>query len=380
MLNKSVNVLYDRILLWLILGLIFTGIVMVASTSMLVGSRLLGDPFYFVKRNMLYVGLSFLISLFLLRTPVFRWHRYSLILLLVSFVLLIVVLLFGNTVHGSSRWLSFGWLSIQPAELSKLSLFCYLSSYFSYKFKNGCFDFYVFCKPILIMLSICLLVLVQPDFGSAVVIFATTLGILFIASIRLRKFFLFVFVSVFIVVGLILIEPYRIERIFSFWNPWQDPFGSGYQLTQSLMAFGRGKLWGRGLGNSIQKMEYLPEAHTDFIFAIIAEEFGYCGAFLVLLMIFSVVFRALAISRHAFRLNMFFSGFLSCAIGIWFSFQTIVNVGVTVGLLPTKGLTFPFISYGGSSFMVLFCAVILLLRIDFELRISELQAFAKGLV
>ena len=180
------------------------------------------------------------------------------------------------------------------------------------------------------------------------------------------------------VVLLILAEPYRIRRVTSFWNPWEDPFGSGYQLTQSLMAFGRGELWGQGLGNSVQKLEYLPEAHTDFIFSIIAEELGYIGVVLALLMVFFVAFRAMSIGRKALEIDHRFSGFLACSIGIWFSFQALVNVGAAAGMLPTKGLTLPLISYGGSSLLIMSTAIMMLLRIDYETRLEKAQAFTRG--
>ncbi|AKC60316.1 cell division protein FtsW [Blochmannia endosymbiont of Camponotus (Colobopsis) obliquus] len=372
MLQQPTIILYDRVILWLTIGLISIGLVMVASTSMLIGSRLFGDSFYFVKRNILYIGFSFVISLFILKIPISVWYRYNFILLIVSFFMLLLVLLVGHSVNGSLRWLSFGSLCIQPAELAKLSLFCYLSSYLARKIDGNFYQSWIFYKPIVIMLIMFFLVLLQPDLGTATIMFVTTLSVLFIAGIALKYFFLFFFITILIIISLIIIEPYRIQRILAFWNPWSDPFGSGYQLTQSLIAFGRGELWGQGLGNSIQKMEYLPEVHTDFIFAILGEELGYCGVFLILLMIFAIIFRALSISNQAFRIGRYFSGFLSCSIGVWLNIQTVINIGVTIGILPTKGLTLPFISYGGSSFIVMFIVIMLLLRIDFELRISRI--------
>ena len=207
-----------------------------------------------------------------------------------------------------------------------------------------------FLKPMGVILVLAVLLLAQPDLGTVVVLFVTTLAMLFLAGAKLWQFIAIIGMGISAVVLLILAEPYRIRRVTAFWNPWEDPFGSGYQLTQSLMAFGRGELWGQGLGNSVQKLEYLPEAHTDFIFAIIGEELGYVGVVLALLMVFFVAFRAMSIGRKALEIDHRFSGFLACSIGIWFSFQALVNVGAAAGMLPTKGLTLPLISYGGSSY------------------------------
>ncbi|MGL4859023.1 MAG: FtsW/RodA/SpoVE family cell cycle protein, partial [Enterobacteriaceae bacterium] len=203
-------------------------------------------------------------------------------------------------------------------------------------------------------------------------------GVLFLAGAKLWQFIAIIGSGIFAVILLIIAEPYRMKRVTSFMRPWDDPFGSGYQLIQSLMAYGRGELWGQGLGNSVQKLEYLPEAHTDFIFAILGEELGFVGVVLVLLMIFGVSFRAMAIGRHALQAEQRFSGFLACSIGIWFSFQVLINVGAAAGMLPTKGLTLPFISYGGSSMLVMSTAVVLLLRIDYETRLAQAQAHVRG--
>ncbi|MCV9878412.1 cell division protein FtsW [Brenneria izbisi] len=371
-------VLYDRTLVWLTFGLAVTGFVMVTSASMPVGQRLASDPFLFAKRDALYLGLAFALALVTLRVPMEIWQRYSPVLLLASMVMLLVVLVVGSSVNGASRWISLGPLRIQPAELSKLSLFCYLSSYMVRKVEEVRNNFWGFCKPMGVMVVLAVLLLAQPDLGTVVVLFITTLAMLFLAGAKLWQFLAIIGCGMFAVGLLIVAEPYRMRRVTSFWNPWEDPFGSGYQLTQSLMAFGRGELWGQGLGNSVQKLEYLPEAHTDFIFSILGEELGYIGVVLALLMIFFVAFRAMSIGRRALEINQRFSGFLACAIGIWFSFQTLVNVGAASGMLPTKGLTLPLISYGGSSLLIMSTAIVLLLRIDFETRLTKAQAFTRS--
>lgn len=376
--NDAVNmVLYDRTLLWLTFGLAIIGFVMVTSASMPIGQRLADDPFLFAKRDALYLGLAFGLSLVTLRVPMEIWQRYSNVMLLMSIVMLLIVLVVGSSVNGASRWIALGPLRIQPAELSKLSLFCYLASYLVRKVEEVRSNFWGFCKPMGVMVVLAVLLLAQPDLGTVVVLFITTLAMLFLAGAKMWQFLAIIGSGVFAVVLLIIAEPYRMRRVTSFWNPWADPFGSGYQLTQSLMAFGRGEFWGQGFGNSVQKLEYLPEAHTDFIFSILGEELGYIGVVLALLMVFFVAFRAMSIGRRALEIDQRFSGFLACAIGVWFSFQALVNVGAAAGMLPTKGLTLPLISYGGSSLLIMSTAIVLLLRIDYETRLTKAQAFVK---
>jgi len=370
-------ILYDRTLVWLSFGLATIGLVMVTSASMPIGQRIANDPFIFAKRDAFYLILAFAMSLITLQIPLLIWQRYSNTILLITIMLLVMVLFVGNSINGASRWITIGPLCIQPAELSKLALFCYLCGYLVRKAPEVRSNFWGFCKPMGMMVALAVLLLAQPDLGTMVVLFVTTLAILFLAGAKLWQFLVIIGCGVFTVVLLITTEPYRISRVASFWDPWSDPFGSGYQLTQSLMAFGRGELLGQGLGNSVQKMAYLPEAHTDFIFSILAEELGYSGVALTLLMLFFIAFRAMSIGHRALKINQRFSGFLACSIGIWFSSQTLINVGAATGMLPTKGLTLPLISYGGSSLLIMSTAIALLLRIDFETRLANAQAFVR---
>ncbi|WP_420909330.1 cell division protein FtsW [Edwardsiella ictaluri] len=371
-------ILYDRTLLWLTFGLAAMGFIMVTSASMPIGQRLADDPFLFAKRDALYLALAFGLAMVTLRIPMEFWQRWSNAMLLLSVAMLLVVLVVGSSVNGASRWIALGPLCIQPAEFSKLSLFCYLASYLVRKVDEVRNNFWGFCKPMGVMVVLAVLLLAQPDLGTVVVLFVTTLGLLFLAGAKLWQFLAIICSGIFAVILLIIAEPYRMRRVTSFWNPWADPFGSGYQLTQSLMAFGRGEFWGQGLGNSVQKLEYLPEAHTDFIFSILGEELGYFGVVLTLLMVFFVAFRAMSIGRRALEADQRFSGFLACAIGVWFSFQALVNVGAAAGMLPTKGLTLPLISYGGSSLLIMSTALVFLLRIDYETRQANAQAVVKG--
>lgn len=372
--NSQVNsnaILYDRSLLWTILGLISFGIVMVTSASMPISES---RPFFYTQRELIQLGLALLIMLISLYIPIYRWKQMSAFLLLATIIMLIAVLFVGSSIKGASRWIPLGVFNFQPAELAKLSLFCYLASYLTRKSSEVQNSFWGFVKPMSVMAVLSFLLLKQPDLGTVIVLFTVTLGILFIAGAKLWQFICILGAGIFSVVLLILFEPYRLTRFTTFLDPWKDPTGSGYQLTSSLMAIGNGGFWGQGLGNSIRKLGYLPEAHTDFIFSIIAEELGYIGVIAILILLFFLTFKALAIGFRSLSIDSLFSGYLACQIGIWFGFQTFVNIGVTSGLLPTKGLTLPFVSYGGSSLIVMSIAVALLLRIDFEFREQQVQA------
>jgi cell division protein FtsW len=361
--------MFDRQLVWLSLGLMFTGLIMVSSASFPISTRLTGQPFHFMFRHMFLLVLALGIAAMVVRVKLETWSKYSSQLLMVSIVLLIAVLVIGRSVNGATRWLPLGIFNLQPAELTKLSLFIFLSGYLVRRHGEVRETIKGFVKPLAVFLLLALFLLLQPDLGTVIVLFVTTVGMLFIAGAKLWQFIALVVGGISLVVMLILAEPYRMRRITAFLDPWQDPFGSGYQLTQSLMAFGRGHLFGQGLGNSVQKLEYLPEAHTDFVFAVIAEELGFVGVCLILVIIFALVFKALMIGKRCLEQEQLFGGFLAFGIGIWFAFQTLVNVGASAGIVPTKGLTLPLISYGGSSLIIMSVAVAILLRIDYEYRL-----------
>ncbi|PMG09212.1 cell division protein FtsW [Vibrio splendidus] len=364
--------LYDRQLVWIALGLMLTGLVMVTSASFPISARLTDQPFHFMFRHAIFLVLALIVSSVILQIPMKRWFQYSMYLLGLSFFLLVVVLAVGKSVNGASRWIPLGLFNLQPAEVAKLSLFIFMAGYLVRKQDEVRKTFFGgFGKPIMVFGAFAVLLLGQPDLGTVVVMLVTLFGMLFIAGAKLSQFIALMVAGIAAVVGLIVIEPYRVRRVTSFWEPWNDPFGSGYQLTQSLMAFGRGDWMGQGLGNSVQKLEYLPEAHTDFVFAVLAEELGFVGVTLVLVLIFSLVLKAILIGKKAFENDQLFSGYLAFGIGIWFAFQTLVNVGAASGIVPTKGLTLPLISYGGSSLIVMSVAVSMLLRIDHECRMQQ---------
>lgn len=375
MRTSSPEALFDRQLVWIAFGLMLIGLVMVTSASFPISSRLTDQPFHFMFRHAIFLLLAFLTSSMVLQVPLERWMKYSSLLLGISFFLLIVVLVVGKSVNGASRWIPLSLFNLQPAEVAKLSLFIFMSGYLVRKHDEVRQTFFGgFLKPIMVFGTLAVLLLGQPDLGTVIVMLVTLFGMLFIAGAKLSQFLALMVAGVLAVVALIVAEPYRVRRVTSFLDPWEDPFGSGYQLTQSLMAFGRGEWFGQGLGNSIQKLEYLPEAHTDFVFAVLAEELGFIGVVLVLVLIFSLVLKAIFIGKKAFQHDQQFGGYLAFGIGIWFAFQTLVNVGAAAGMVPTKGLTLPLISYGGSSLIIMSVAVSILLRIDHECRLADRHA------
>ncbi|MCC5855794.1 MAG: cell division protein FtsW [Idiomarina sp.] len=359
---------FDRMLLWCALLLLGLGIVMVASASMPVAERLTGNPFYFVARHGFYVLVSLVLAGAVLLVPMQRVEQYNGMLCLVAIALLIAVLLIGHTVNGATRWIRVGPMTIQGAEFAKLFFFIFLASYLNRRYDEVRKNLKGFVKALAVLGVLSVLLLLQPDLGTVIVLTVTAVAMLFIAGARVEQFIALVIMMAMVFVALIVFEPYRMRRVASFMNPWEDPFGSGYQLTQSLMAFGRGDWFGQGLGNSIQKLQFLPEAHTDFILAVIGEELGFVGVVVTITLVMILVVKAMLLGQRALRQKRPFAGYLAHGIGIWFFFQAAVNMGAAAGLIPTKGLTLPLISYGGSSLLVMCAAVAMLLRIDYEVR------------
>ena len=370
------NIPFDNQLLWTVIGLMIFGLIMVTSSSMAFSEN---DPFFYTQRELIQIGMSLFLMCITLYIPMQRWQQFGSVLLILSIIMLIVVLGIGSSINGASRWIPLGVFNFQPAELSKLSLFLFLAGYLARKSEEVQSGFWGFFKPMVVMAVLSILLLKQPDLGTVIVLFMVTIGILFIAGAQLWQFIAILLTGVGAVVCLILYESYRLTRLMTFLDPWQDATGAGYQLVASLMAIGNGGVTGQGIGNSIFKLRYLPECHTDFIFSIISEEYGYVGVVALLALLFFLTFKALAIGYRALNQGSQFSGYLACEIGIWFGFQTFVNVGVTSGMLPTKGLTLPFISYGGSSLIVMSIAVAILLRIDFEFRQQQAQARVRSI-
>jgi len=374
MLEPSSAATFDRTYLILAICMYTIGLIMVASSSMPVAERLFDDPFHFVIRHMIYIVLSLLVAAVGLQLPMNRWQQNSGSLLILGIALLVIVLIVGRTVNGSTRWIVVGPITIQAAEPAKLFFFCYLSAYMVRRRDEVMENIKGFIKPLVVFGVLASLLLLQPDLGTVVVMFVTTFGLLFLAGAKLWQFISIAGVGFSAIAALAYFSPYRWARVTGFLDPWKDPFGSGYQLTQSLMAYGRGEFSGQGLGNSIQKLEYLPEAHTDFVMAVLAEEFGFIGISIILLLSITLVIKALLLGRKAISKEKYFEGFFAYAIGIWFCFQAAVNVGATAGIVPTKGLTMPLISYGGSSMIIMTLALVILMRIDHEIRLQSIQA------
>lgn len=360
----------DVWLLFAILSLLGLGIVMVGSASLSIADREFKEPFYYLIRQVIYVGIGLALATIIVRVPLEYLRRSSGVLLIASVILLAMVLIpgLGREVNGSARWLSLGIFNLQPSEFVKLFVLLYLAGYLVRRSDEVRTAVSGFLKPMLILTLICTLLLAEPDFGAAAVMLTAAMGMMFLGGVRIWQFGVLLICVALALVTLIYTSPYRLERLTAFMNPWADPYASGFQLTQALIAFGRGEWFGVGLGNGVQKLFYLPEAHTDFLFAVMAEELGLIGSVFVIFLFGLVVARAFVIGRRAERVNRMFEAYLAYGFGLWIGIQAFVNIGVNMGVLPTKGLTLPFMSYGGSSLLVMCIVMALLLRVDYETR------------
>ncbi|HHF6566934.1 TPA: putative lipid II flippase FtsW [Haemophilus influenzae] len=366
------GLLYDRALFWLFVILLLIGLVAVTSASIPYSSRLFNDPFYFAKRDAIYVLLSLLTCYISLQISSSQWEKWHAKIFLFSVILLLLVPFIGTSVNGAKRWISLGILNFQPAEFAKLALTCFLASYFTRRYDEVRSRHVSIFKPFIVMLVLGCFLLLQPDLGSTVVLFIIMSGMLFIVGAKILQFVGLIALGGILFIWLVLTASYRLKRFIGFLEPFKDPYGTGFQLTNSLIAFGRGEITGEGLGNSIQKLDYLPEAHTDFIMAIIGEEFGFIGILIVILLLGLLIFRAMKIGRESLMLEQRFRGFFALGIGFWIFFQGFVNLGMALGILPTKGLTFPLVSYGGSSIIIMSATIGILLRIDHENRLFRI--------
>ena len=370
----------DYVLLLTAVALASLGLVMVASASITFADRDLGQPFYYALRQAVYIGIGVLLAMPVYRLRLALLQQAGPVLLVAALALLVAVLIpgIGREVNGSARWISTGLFNLQVSEPAKLMILVYLAGYLARHGEELRERLSGFLKPMAVLSLAALLLLLEPDFGATVVLMATAMGMIFLAGVRLWHFTGMLGVAGLSLAGLAVSSPYRMERLTTFLNPWADPFNSGFQLTQSLIAIGRGELAGVGLGASIQKLFYLPEAHTDFVFAVLAEELGLLGVFVVIALYALVVWRAFVIARQAENAGNVFAGVLAYGIGIWIGLQSFINMGVNMGLLPTKGLTLPLMSYGGSSMVVMCVAIALLLRIDSETRCTVDGISASG--
>ncbi len=364
---------FDRALLCAAALLILISIVLIGSASVMESQTLYGSEFFLLKKHVISIGVALCAATVAAMIPTRVWQSWSTRLLLLNLALLIAVLIVGRSINGARRWINLGVFNLQPAEFMKLCWIIYFSSFASRKILEVRTKARGFIKPMILLAAVAFFILKEPDMGSTVVIALTCMGILWVAGSKILYYGLSVAALGAAGVMLVVTQSYRMARITAFLDPWADQFGSGYQLTQSLMAFGRGGLLGQGLGNSIQKLGYLPEAHTDFVTAVLGEEFGFAGMCVVILLEFFIALKAIRLGFRILKNGSVFQGFLAFGIGVLFCLQTTINIGVASGALPTKGLTLPLVSFGGSSMIVSCVAVAVLLRIEFELRHHQID-------
>lgn len=368
-------------LMWLILSacsLLVIGIIMISSASMDMAAEVMGNGYYFVIRQLIFAVLGSLLALTAANVPLTWWERSGWLLLGAGlFVLILVLTPLGHSVNGSTRWIPMGLFNVQVSEVAKLCLIAYLASYVVRRRDELVNTWFGFLKPIVVLSLASVLLVIEPDFGATVVLMTAALGMIFLSGVRLTRFMPLIAVCVSVGALLIVTQPYRLKRVVSYLDPWKDQFDSGYQLTQSLIAFGRGDWMGVGLGNSVQKLFYLPEAHTDFIFAITAEEFGLVGSLVILLLFTVLVTAGLSIARRAEKSGMPFAACFSYGITLLIGLQATINMAVNTGLLPTKGLTLPLMSYGGSSLMVTCVSIGILARVELE-RLDKVASEQRG--
>lgn len=366
----------DPVLLGIAGTILFGGLVALASASISIADDVSNNAFFYVGRQSAAALIGLLGGFLCLLIPMSFWRSIGPLMLLLALVLLVVVLLpgVGHTVNGSTRWLKVGSINVQVSEPARLCLMIYLAGYLVRQNKCLREQFTGFLRPMIVLSIAAALLLEEPDFGAGIVLLATGLAMLFVAGARFRDFFLFFVTSAAAMAVLAMTSPYRMQRLTAFLDPWSDPYDSGFQLTQSLIAIGRGEWLGVGLGDGVQKLFYLPEAHTDFVFAVFAEEFGLLGATLLIALFFALVWRIFRLAMRAAASDRFFEAYLATGIGTWLGLQAFINIGVNMGLLPTKGLTLPLVSYGRSSLIVTLAAIGMLLRIHHELTVDTRPA------
>ncbi len=362
-------------LLLVIVGLALFGMVMITSSSMAFASQNYGSPFHFAKRQMFFLVIGLAAGIALYQLPLAVWEKYGphMIIMSLFFLLLVLIPGIGKEVNGSRRWIDLGLFTVQVSETVKLFIIVYLAGYLVRRGELVQTTFGGFARPLGLICVASVLLLLEPDFGAAVVIISTALIMLYVAGVRFTQFAALIGVLSVLATLLIVASPYRMRRFASFLDPFSDPFNSGFQLTQSLIAIGSGSITGVGLGSSVQKLFYLPEAHTDFLFAVLCEELGLIGALVLICAYSYIVWRSFRLARIADEQGNRFAGFIALGIGGWIGLQAFINIGVNMGMLPTKGITLPFMSYGGSSALVFAASFALLLRVETETRAFAIQ-------
>jgi len=361
----------DSVLVAAVMVLLGFGIVMVASASMHLAGRN-GDILRYVDRHLLALAIGVIAGWLSYRTPMAWWKKSSTALYFFGLGLLLLVFVpgLGREANGALRWIAAGPLSLQTSEFMKVFIVLYMSGYLVRRQLEVAHSVWGFVKPILLLVLACSLLMMQPDFGTTTVLLMTAFGMLFLGGAPLWQFALLLSMAIGALMVLVWISPYRLERVTTFLNPWAHAQDSGYQLAQALIAFGRGEWTGVGLGNGIQKQFYLPEAHTDFVMAVIGEEFGLLGTLLVICMFALIVWRSYAIGARAEARGDRYAAYVAYGLGLWLGMQAFINIGVNVGMLPTKGLTLPFLSYGSNSLIVCCIAIGMLLRVRYENQVA----------
>jgi len=362
----------DSVLLTIVLALLMGGFVILASASISISDSATNNPFFYVQRQLVAAAIGGAAGFVCLFIPMNVWRSLSPLVLFVGFLLLTVVLIpgIGYEVNGSTRWMRIGIMNLQVSEPARLCFLMALAGYLVRRNKSLREEFLGFLRPMVVLIIACILLLFEPDFGAAVVLLGTAMVMMFVAGARIRDFLLFLVVATVAMATLAVFSPYRMKRITGFLDPWADPFDSGFQLTQSLIAIGRGEWFGVGLGDSVQKLFYLPEAHTDFVFAVYAEEFGLLGSLILIALFLALLWRVFKLAMRAADAERFFEAYIAIGLGTWLGIQAFINIGVNMGMLPTKGLTLPLISYGRSSLIITMICISLLLRIHHELAVD----------
>ncbi len=370
----------DGLLMFACFSLLIIGFVMVISASLHLGVKMANDTSHYPFKQFFHIVLGLVVSGVVMKTPIQAWEKWGKPLFIVGVILLLIVLIpgVGIKVNGSIRWLSILGLRVQVSEVMKLISVVYMAGYITRHSDHVRHSGIGLIRPMGWLSLACGLLLLEPDFGSVVVIVVIAMGMMFLAGARLYQFLVLTLLLSFAAIFLVYWSPYRLARVLSFSDPWADARNTGFQLTQALISFGRGEFLGVGLGNGIQKLFYLPEAHTDFLFSVLGEELGLVGVMTIVGLFSILVLRAFAIGELAEKRDETFSALVAYGLGIWFGFQAFINMGVNMGMLPTKGLTLPLMSYGGGSMIVMCGAMALLFRIQYELNANNRSSSVVG--
>ncbi|WP_299178086.1 putative lipid II flippase FtsW [uncultured Neptuniibacter sp.] len=351
-------------------ALILIGFVMISSASLDVAMRNNGTPYFYVVRQAAFIAIALIGAVVVWNIPMGLWERTGHWWMIAAGLLLILVLVpgIGKGVNGSNRWLPLGPINLQASEVAKFCMVMYMGGYLVRRLHEVRSSWKGIAKPTLPLGIFCILLYFEPDFGALVVLMGTVMGMIFLGGMRFSQFLMVISGVIALLVAVVGLQPYRVARLQSFLDPWSDPFGTGYQLSQAQIAFGRGEWFGTGLGNSVQKLFYLPEAHTDFVFSVLAEELGFIGAAMLIIIYAVLVVNIFRVGRRAEKVKSFFNAYVCYGFAIIFAGQALINIGVNVGALPTKGLTLPLVSYGGSSLLVSCVMLAVVLRVDYELK------------